>query len=143
VPIHLKLALARLKENPMYAHHIKEELKKIKPPVTYEIISNLTYNQLPNYYHSLDLYVHPSKTTSVDKAGLEAAFCGVPVLLSKQGYQSTFPNHESLFNPNINDELTQKISRALTDTSSFKVEVSLLNTYAINNLMGQIVKFII
>lgn len=109
--ITLKLALSRTKENVSYYHSLQTLAKHTQTShFRIKFKEDLNFSHLADFYHLLDLYIHPSLLLSVDKAGLEAAASGVPVLLSKSGYQDVANKWPSiLFDPWDQGGLMSKI----------------------------------
>ena len=42
-------------------------------------------SDMPSYFHSLDIYAHPSKTEGMGSAIIEAMACGIPVIAARSG----------------------------------------------------------
>lgn len=137
-PIHLKLALSRTKENEKYFQFLKTEIERVKKQnkqFSAEILTNINYDNLPAFYHSLNLYIHPSLMKSVDKAGLEAMAAGVPVLLSKVGYGEMFAQYPNqLIDPNNIAEISQKISDSI-QTPTVPIDIS---KFSLQNFMKKV-----
>lgn len=143
-PLLLKLALSRTQENPDYYNFIQQEMNKAQQTnhqLKIEILTNVNYSNLPEYYHSLDLYVHPSKMKSIDKAGLEAIASGLPVLLSSDGYGEILKKYpQNLFNSSNRIELSKKLEIALKNKMiNSNIQQDVINQFSIKSFMTKLV----
>ena len=145
--LRLHLALARTNENTIYYRKLSELAKSIANERRKIMIStDLTYRQLPDYYRSLDLYVHPSLQTSIDKAALEAVSSGVPVLLSATAYGEVVDTfNQVVVSPFNIRQLARRIESVIQDYSSFvryqrPLQQLVRNAYSLHTFMPRLVK---
>lgn len=104
----LHLCISAISGHEGYLNQLKKLAQLLKVPLI--LHKELSYVLMPAFYQSLDLYVHPSKMTSIDKSALEAVFCEVPVLLSYVGFKPVISNQSILgFDPDSSMDLKHKI----------------------------------
>jgi glycosyltransferase involved in cell wall biosynthesis len=139
----LKLALSRVKENQDYVSRLKHLADQDSSSKHhYQFLTNINYTSLPQFYTGLSLYIHPSELASIDKAGLEAIACGIPVLLSRAGYLEVVSDDQFLFDPKDVKALTNKIIQALRKTpfeAQAKLQKHIEKEYALQGFMKKLV----
>ena len=91
-----------------YELRIKEKIKKLKLESYFNFVGKVDHKDLPPFYQSHDLFVHLSKTGSLDKTILEAMACGMNVLSSNDASRGFLPP-ELIFNQDNSAELADKI----------------------------------
>lgn len=100
-----------LPEDMAYAQKLKNRINRLGLNRYFKFLGKVNYAQLPEYYQSHALFVHLSKTGSLDKVLLEAMACGLPVLSSNDSAKSILPP-ELIFAENNPGELAEKIQAA-------------------------------
>jgi len=113
-PVRLLLALSKIQQNADYYTRLLEIIDRLNKDkkIKIDILDNVNYLNNPNFYKKLDLYIHPSYQTSIDKAAVEAAFSHIPVLLSYNGFGSLFPvNSEILFKPDNAEQIRNLLQK--------------------------------
>lgn len=93
-----------------YEKSLKSQIQSLKLEENFNFIGKIVHNDLPKYYQSHDIFVHLSKTGSLDKTMLEAMACGIKVLSSNDAAR-TILTAEFLFNDDP-QELADKIINA-------------------------------
>ena len=83
-----------------------EELKRLDGPVTF--VGKIPWHDLPPLYRSHDIFVHASKTGSLDRALLEAMACGMNVLSCNDASRGFLPA-SWIFSPDDAEALAEKI----------------------------------
>ncbi|PIR41692.1 MAG: hypothetical protein COV30_02375, partial [Candidatus Yanofskybacteria bacterium CG10_big_fil_rev_8_21_14_0_10_37_15] len=71
-----------LKKDTNYKTQITNKIKELGLENNFEFLGKINHKDLPQYYQSHDIFVHLSKTGSLDKTILEAMACGMNVLSS-------------------------------------------------------------
>lgn len=74
----------------------------------FNFVGKVEHKDLPEYYQSHDIFVHLSKTGSLDKTILEAMACGIKVLSSNDSSRTFLPDN-LIFGEDNPIELTSKI----------------------------------
>jgi len=113
--IKLRIALAKTEANPTYFNKLKSivsEINNKSSNLEIQLLTDINYGNNVQFYQKLDLYVHPSFQTSIDKAAVEAGFSSVAVLLSENGFGELFDfNSDIVFNPHDSPKLGELISK--------------------------------
>lgn len=113
--IKLRISLAKTEANPTYFNKLKSivsEINNKSSNLEIQLLTDINYANNVQFYQKLDLYVHPSFQTSIDKAAVEAGFAGVPVLLSQNGFGELFQhNKDIVFDPNDGNQLGLLINK--------------------------------
>lgn len=97
-----------LEEDKAYALTIKTKIKEKGLEEYFDFVGKVNYKNLPPYYQSHDIFVHLSKTGSLDKTLLEAMACGMNVLSSNDAAKAFLPA-ELIFKSDDSAGLAQKI----------------------------------
>ena len=99
---------APLARDKNYEENLRSKIKNLKLEDHFNFVGKVNHGDLPAYYQSHDLFVHLSKTGSLDKTILEAMACGMNILSSNDSAKTFLPT-ELLFQENNSAELAQKI----------------------------------
>lgn len=99
---------APLKQDELYELGIKSKIKSLNLEDKFKFLGKVSHKDLPGYYQSHDIFIHLSKTGSVDKSLLEAMACGIKVLSSNDSSRAFLPE-QLLFDENNPKELAEKI----------------------------------
>lgn len=97
-----------LERDKKYEENLKFKIENLKLTDYFNFVGKINHQDLPSYYQSHDIFIHLSKTGSLDKTILEAMACGMRVLSSNDSAQS-FLLAELLFNESNPSELADKI----------------------------------
>ena len=65
------------------SHHFEKQV---------EFVGGIEHNKMPEKYQAASLFLHASKTGSIDKAVLEAMSTGLPVVSSSEGFRALLPH---------------------------------------------------
>ena len=114
-----------LESDSEYEESLKFKIQNLKLEENFDFVGKVVHNDLPKYYQSQDLFIHLSKTGSLDKTMLEAMACGIKVISSNDAARTILPV-ELLFNDNP-QELADKIIK------SQEINTDNLRTYVVNN----------
>ena len=99
---------APLDSDAHYLTSLKLKVESLKLEDNFHFVGKVNHKDLPSYYQSHDIFIHLSKTGSLDKTILEAMACGVKVLSSSDSARF-FLSSELLFNESNSSELADKI----------------------------------
>ncbi|MDO8496908.1 MAG: glycosyltransferase family 4 protein [bacterium] len=99
---------APLDSDTRYLTSLKLKVKSLKLEDNFHFVGKVSHKDLPQYYQSHGVFIHLSKTGSLDKTILEAMACGMKVLSSNDSARS-FLSSELLFNESDPPELADKI----------------------------------
>ncbi len=99
---------APLEKDKNYELKIKNKVKELNLENNFSFLGKVNHRELVPYYQSHDIFIHLSKTGSVDKVLLEAMACGMKVLSSSDSARSFLPG-EFIFKENDPVELAQKV----------------------------------
>ncbi len=101
-------------ENPKYYNILMDLVEKYQLKDVVKFIGAVKNEQLPSYIRYVDIFANTSTTGSLDKAGLEALACGVPVITCNEAYRDLFgPYAERLMYENDNPKILAKKILAL------------------------------
>ena len=118
---------AALKENKIYENQLKSKIKNLGLEKHFKFIGKVNHRELVPHYQSHDIFVHFSRTGSLDKTLLEAMACGMKVLSSNDAACAFLP-------PNliIDDKNPLKLADKIIEMKSMPLDAG-LRDYVINN----------
>ena len=99
---------APLEQDKQYEKKLKLLITDCQLQSYFNFVGKVEHKNLPQYYQSHDIFVHLSKTGSLDKTILEAMACGMKVLSSNDSSRAFLPG-ELVFEENDPIELADKI----------------------------------
>lgn len=120
-----------------YALSIKEEIRKYNLGGNFNFVGKIGHRELPKYYQSHDLFIHLSKTGSLDKAILEAMACGMTVLSSSDSAKA-FLSTEMVFDENGGEELAKKIKNINSNLTREELRDYVVNNHNLEKLITKI-----
>ncbi|MDP3792309.1 MAG: glycosyltransferase family 4 protein [bacterium] len=91
-----------------YELKIKSKIKELSLENYFKFTGKIVNRDLSSYYQSHDIFIHLSKTGSLDKVILEAMACNIKFLSSNQSSKSFLPS-ELIFDENDAKDLADKI----------------------------------
>ena len=114
---------------------IKELLKK--KPENLILTDNMPYNKMPMYYNLADVFFMPSKQDIVPMVIIEAAACGLPVIVRNlPGYNDSFK--DSYISSDTNEGFVRQIKSFYEDKKFYdtmaKKSVELAENFSANNV---------
>ncbi len=137
IPFHLTIAgEAALPSDVEYEKKIKNLIKEKNLENNINFIGRIDHQNLPELYRSHELFVHMSKTGSLDKTLLEAMASGLSVVSSNDAAKTFLPQ-AFLFDENDATDLAEKIKTAGNADGKFREYV-----IAHHNLSSLILKII-
>jgi len=132
---------AALEEDRRYEMEIKKKIEELGLASKFDFAGKINHRDLPGIYRSHDIFVHLSKTGSVDKTLLEAMACGIKVLSSNDSARAFLPE-ELLFDENDPAGLADKIIK-VKDAELFPgLRDYILNSHNLENLITNISRII-
>ncbi len=99
-----------LKKDRDYEQKLKSLVGELELRDNFNFLGKINYQNLVSYYQSHHLFIHLSKTGSLDKTLLEAMSCGMSVLSSNDAARRFLPAG-LLFDENNIQELADKIEK--------------------------------
>jgi len=130
-----------LKRDKDYESKIKNQLKELDLSGYFNFVGKVSQKNLPAYYQFHDLFVHLSKTGSVDKVLLEAMASGVAVLSSNESSRSFLPS-ELIFKEDDSSELAYKIKKARSNHNTYHLREYVVANHNLDNLIEKISTFV-
>ena len=132
---------APLERDRIYEKSLKFKVKNLGLEDVFNFIGKVDHKNLPTYYQSYDLFVHLSRTGSLDKTLLEAMACGINVLSSNDASKSFLPQN-LIFNDKNSEELANKITILKNLEPSSNLRKYVTQNHNLDNLINKIAKTI-
>lgn len=132
---------APLKEDKNYELRIKNKIKELGLEENFNFVGKVGHEELPEYYQSHDLFVHLSKTGSLDKTILEAMACGMNVLSSNDSSHAFLPS-ELVFKGDDPVELAKKMTALKDQAVGSKLRNYVIQNHNLDVLVDKISKHI-
>lgn len=130
---------APLKRDKKYEENLKSEIKNLKLKDNFNFIGKVDRENLPAYYQSHDIFVHLSKTGSLDKTLLEAMSCGIRVLSSNDAARSFLPEN-LIFEEDNPPDLANKIIEIKNSAPETRLRDYVVENHNLNGLVNKISK---
>ena len=131
-----------LKSDKIYESQLKEKINKLGLSNMFKFVGKIKNRDLVNYYQSMDIFVHLSKTGSVDKVLLEAMACGINVLSSSDSARAFLPP-ELIFEENNAVELADKIEETYKKNFGSQLRQYVVENHDLDKLIDKIAGLII
>ena len=128
---------APMAQDRAYEIKIKEKIKTLKLENYFVFLGKINHQNLPAYFQSYDLFIHLSKTGSLDKSLLEAMASGIKVLSSNDWSQHNLPS-ELVFNENNPLELASKIEDISKMDFRIQLRELVIKNHNLSNLIEKI-----
>src|SRR3989338_3002627 len=132
---------AALEQDKEYEKSLKLKVKSLKLEDSFNFVGKIDHKDLQRYYQSNDIFVHLSKTGSVDKALLEAMACRTKVLSSNDSAKAFLPA-SLIFNENNSSELVEKIIILSSQEVDPSLREYVIKNNNLDNLIDKISKII-
>ena len=130
-----------LDKDKKYQEGLKFQINNLGLEGLFDFIGKVGHQDLPRYYQNHDLFVHLSKTGSVDKTLLEAMASGMNVLSSNESSRSFLPP-EIIFNENDSEELADKIKKAKHAGIPYDLRAYVETHHNLDNLIEKVSRII-
>lgn len=126
-----------LEVDKQYELKIKNRIKEFGLESNFNFVGKVNHDNLPSYYQSHDVFVHLSKTGSLDKTILEAMSCGMFVLSSNYSTKALlYDQGEFLFDEDDANGLAFKLK--LISNGAMRQD-SLRNTVVLNHNLDRLI----
>ena len=132
---------AALERDKYYVLSIKGKIKNLGLGDNFKFVGKINHKDLPELYWSHDLFIHLSKTGSVDKVLLEAMACGMKVLSSNDSARSFLPQ-EFIFGENNSEELAGKIIALIKNPAPAELREYVVQNHDLDKLINRITSLI-
>lgn len=123
-----------LKKDKDYEQKLKSLIGQLGLKENFNFLGKINHRDLVSYYQSHDLFVHLSKTGSLDKVILEAMACGMNVLSSNDSAR-VFLLAESIFDQDSSRELADKIQAISKNQQGFNLRDYVTQNHNLENLI--------
>lgn len=128
---------AALDSDVRYLASLKSKVKSLKLEENFSFIGKVNHKDLPQYYQSHDIFVHLSKTGSLDKTILEAMACGMNVLSSNDSSRK-FLEDSLIFKEDDPKDLADKIKNLRDADHRKECRDYVLENHDLNKLISRI-----
>ena len=128
---------APLKQDRNYELRIKNKVKKLGLEENFNFVGKINHKDLPQHYQSHDIFVHLSKTGSLDKTILEAMACEMTVLSSNDAARSFLPP-EQVFSQDDGYDLAGKIEMAASGNFNRSLRQYVADNHSLSGLINKI-----
>ncbi len=132
---------APLERDKNYEKSLRFKVKSLNLEDNFNFVGKVNNKDLPAYYQSHDLFVHLSKTGSLDKTILEAMSCGMRVLSSNDASKSFLPQN-LIFDDKNSEELANKIIVLKDLEPSPGLREYVMQNHNLDNLINKIAKIV-
>lgn len=130
-----------LNKDRKYEQKLKSLIRELKLENDFKFLGKINHKELIPYYQGNDLFIHLSKTGSLDKTLLEAMSCGMNVLSSNDAARGFLPA-ELLFNENNAQDLANKIKNIREKNIDGQLRQYVVENHNLNNLISKMAKTI-
>ena len=128
---------AALNSDISYLTSLRFKVKSLNLEENFNFIGKVNHKDLPRYYQMHDIFVHLSKTGSLDKTLLEAMACGM-IILSSNDSARAFLSDDFLFNEDNSNELADKIRTVVKKTPVLALREYIVKNHNLDNLINKI-----
>lgn len=128
---------ATLETDRSYEEKIKSLIADYQLQDRFSFLGRMSHDKLPEIYRSCDIFIHLSKTGSLDKTILEAMACGMNVLSSNDSSQA-FLKNEMIFKEDDPNELVGKIKNLRNVNYGQELRSYVLKNHNLDNLINKI-----
>lgn len=128
---------APLEQDKQYEEKLKLLITNYQLQDYFNFVGKVNHKDLPGYYQSHDIFIHLSKTGSLDKTILEAMACGMKVLSSNDASRG-FLSPEMIFDQDNSAELADKIKSVIKKYSDPALREYVIQNHNLDNLLNRI-----
>lgn len=132
---------APLEQDKDYELRIKERIKTLRLENNFNFVGKVSHKDLPQYYQSHDIFIHLSKTGSLDKTILEAMACGIRVLSSNDASKFFLPPN-LIFDGKNSQELADKIFKLKDGDLGLNLRDYVTRNHNLEKLIDKISQYI-
>ena len=130
-----------LKKDWDYEQKLKSLISELGLRENFNFLGKINHSDIVPYYQSNHLFIHLSKTGSLDKTLLEAMSCGMKILSSNDASKSFLPQNLN-FNDKNSEELANKIVVIKDSEPSSNLREYVVQHHNLDNLINKIAKAI-
>ncbi len=130
-----------LKKDELYEKQIKNRIRNLGLEKRFRFLGKVVYKDLVPYYQSHDIFVHLSKTGSVDKTLLEAMSCGMRAVSCNDSARA-FLSSDLIFDEDNPQELAEKIINISARETGRDLRHYVLENHNLDKLISKITKII-
>lgn len=130
-----------LEKDRKYEESLKSKVESLKLKDNFNFVGKVNHKDLPEYYQSHDIFIHLSKTGSLDKTILEAMACGMKVLSSNDASRA-FLSNELMFRGDNSTELAAKIKFLKDQLVNLNLRNYVVQNHNLDTLIDKISKYI-
>jgi len=130
-----------LKKDELYERRLKDKIKNLGLEKYFRFLGKIVNKDLAPYYQSQDIFVHLSKTGSVDKTLLEAMACGMKVVSCNDSARA-FLSSDLIFDEDDPKELAEKIMEILVKEADPDLRECVLENHNLGRLINKITNVI-
>jgi glycosyltransferase involved in cell wall biosynthesis len=130
-----------LKKDELYEKRLREKIKSSELEGRFNFLGKVINRDLAPYYQSHDVFVHLSKTGSVDKVLLEAMACGMGVVSCNDSARS-FLSPDLIFEENDSQGLAERIMMAAAKGADADLRKYVLENHNLDDLINKITRVI-
>ncbi len=128
---------APLERDKEYEKSLKIKIRNLKLEECFNFVGKKSHGELPEYYRTNDVFIHLSKTGSLDKTVLEAMASGMRVLSSNDSSRAFLPK-ELVFNEHDHIELSDKIISAMKIPADPMLREYVVKNHDLKNLVHKL-----
>jgi glycosyltransferase involved in cell wall biosynthesis len=98
-------------EQEEYVQHLQELVEARRLEAHVQFVGSVPHGRVVDYYRQADAFASTSRTGSLDKAGLEAMACGLPLLTCSEAFTNVLGDFSNMlmFEEGNIDDLARKI----------------------------------
>lgn len=131
-----------IKKDLDYEQKLKALIGKLGLQINFNFLGKINHQDLIPYYQSHHVFVHLSKTGSLDKTLLEAIACGMRVLSSSDPARAFLPE-EMLFNESDSEGMADKILNLSGSNTDPNLRNYIIKNHNLDKLIEKISKVIL
>ena len=128
---------APLEQDKQYEKKLKLLIADFQLQEYFNFIGKVNHKDLAGYYQSHDIFIHLSKTGSLDKTILEAMACGMKVLSSNDASRGFLPS-ELIFDQDNSAELADKIRSVIKKYPDPTLREYVIQNHNLDKLLNRI-----
>jgi glycosyltransferase involved in cell wall biosynthesis len=133
-------------EQETYLHRLREMVQVHRLETWVEFVGGVPYGCVADYYRRADVFVSASRTGSLDKAGLEAIACGLPLLTCNEAFADLLGDLSSklMFEKGNAEQLASKLLGVMEMKSGNRSAVVkalrdiIMQSHSVDRLMDRI-----
>ena len=133
---------APLEKDKAYEQKLRLLINNYQLQNYFNFLGKVINKDLPAHYQSHDIFIHLSKTGSLDKSILEAMACGMKVLSSNDSAKS-FLAPDMIFDENSPSKLAEEIENIVGYPTDSRLRDYIIDNHNLSNLIEKISNIIL